>query len=339
MTMRPGSLPPEDGSGSDSARSLLIPWRRADSIEDIVLLWMPCQYPEMPLGQRDWFNLFLDRWLQILASEHGLADEFFVQMETIQGKKKLADRFYENLITEQPLMGRSISSLRETPKGVPAEEETKLLISGKTKYDYRALSAPRACWLRGGDHVALRAAYLGYGGSTILLLPRTEESQEREKGLRELISMVQLPAFMSKNPEMVRLVAGLDPERPLDPPAFIKNHPARAHFSGILGQKRNPEQLLERTIFGKKTKELFGDSLKTTPGYQGIPFVLPRFSSAEFFRSTAEERASWFQLFDVYLRESPEDNGLLLAAKPELLPGIVNVVNSLREDGYRYWEG
>jgi hypothetical protein len=96
---------------------------------------------------------------------------------------------------------------------------------------------------------------------------------------------------------------------------------------------------MQRVVFGRKTKEIFGGSLKAEHSYAGIPFVLPRLSSAEIFRSSAEERASWFQIFDVYLRESPEDQGMLLLTRYEFLSEIVDVVTSLRNDGYRYWEG
>lgn len=323
-----------------SSPEMLLPWRRAESLHDLLVLWIPCRFQDMPDGQRAWLSLFLDRWLAVLTSEHGLGEEVFMQVETIQKEKKLADGFYANLMNERPLIGRSISSQQEEPKGAPTEEEIELLIKGKAKYDYHAMSASRACWFRGGDTGALRATYLGFGGMTILLIPQPEENKEDVKQMRQMISSLKLPAFLRKEAGLVALMDGLDPADPLGKPLFIRNHPATAHLNAIMGpQKRNPQKQLQRMMFGQKTKEVFGNSLKTDPAYHGISFLLPRFSSAEIFHSTVEERASWFQLFDVYVRESPEDDGILLLTKYKFLPEIVEVVASLRNDGYIYWEG
>jgi hypothetical protein len=325
-------------------RKSLLPWRRSESVEDSLVLWAPCRFQEMPSGQRAWLSLFFERWFARLASEHGLREEYFIQLETLQKEKKLSDEFYANLMRDKPFMGRSISSLRDQPKGAPTEEETDRLIKGKVKYNYHAMSASRACWFRGSDSAVLRATYLGFGGMTILLTPRSEENSEedrkREKQLGQLISRLKLPAFLCKDADMVALVGGLDPQKPLEPPAFIRNHPARAYFHATAGpENADAKRLMQRVVFGRKTKEIFGGSLKAEHSYAGIPFVLPRLSSAEIFRSSAEERASWFQIFDVYLRESPEDQGMLLLTRYEFLSEIVDVVTSLRNDGYRYWEG
>jgi hypothetical protein len=326
-------------SDSTSSRELLLPWRRAESLQDMLVLWIPCRFRDMPDGQRVWLSLYLERWFALLTSEHGLEEECFMQLETLQKEKKVCDEFYANLLKERPLMGRSISSMHDLPKSTTTDE-IELLTKGKVKYDYHAMSASRTCWFRGGDTAALRATYLGFGGMTILLIPKSEENQEDVKQLQQMISGLKLPAFLRRDARMVAMVEGLDPQKPLEPPSFIRNHPAMAQLNTVMGpQKRNPQKQLQRVMFGQKTKEIFGSSLKADPAYAGIPFLLPRLSSAMIFQGTVEERASWFQLFEVYLRESPEDDGMLLATKPEFLPGIVQVVASLRKDGYRYWEG
>ncbi|HTF68170.1 MAG TPA: hypothetical protein VK638_36370 [Edaphobacter sp.] len=321
------------------SRKSLLPWRRAESLRDVVVLWMPCRFGDVPYSQQVWLSLFLNRWFVLLASEYGLEEEYFVQMETLEKEKKLYNEFNANLLKERPLIGRSISSLQTAPKGAPTDEEIDLLIKGEATYDFYGMSASRVCWFR-GDTAALRTTYFGFGGMTMLLIPPSGENQEEFKDMQNMISRLKLPAFLRKDTRMVALVEGLDPQKPFDPPPFIRNHPAMAHWNTVMGsRKQNPQKLLQRVAFGQKTKEVFGRLLKGNLEYDGIPFLLPRLSSAEIFHSTVEERASWFQLFDVYLRESPEDDGMLLAAKPELLSGIVQVVASLRDDGYRYWEG
>src|SRR5579863_930653 len=317
----------------------LLPWRRAESLRDTLVLWLPCRFQGMPEGQHVWLSLFMQRWFAMLTSEQGLEEECFVQLETLQKEEKLHDRFYAGLLKERPLIGRSVFSLQELPKSATTDE-IDLLRKGKVKYDYHVMSAARTCWFRGADTAALRSAYLGFGGMTILLVPGSQENQEDVKQLQQMISGLKLPAFLRRDARMVAMVEGLDPQNPLQPPPFIRNHPAMANWNAVMGaQRTNPQKQLQRVMFGQKTKEVFGGSLTADPAYAGIPFLLPRFSSATIFQSTVKERASWFQLFDVYLRESPEDGGMLLAAKPELLPGIVQVVSSMRDDDYRYWEG
>jgi hypothetical protein len=294
----------------------------------------------MPESQRAWLSRFLDRWFAELSSEHGLVDEVFMQLDVLQKEKQLSDGFYANLLKEQPLVGRSISSLQSQPKGAPTDAEIDLLTKGKVKYDFHAMTEPRACWFRNSDTSSLRGTYLGFGGMTILLMQKPAEDQKDEEELGQMISRVRLPAFMRNEPRLKMLVEGLNPQKPFEPPFFIRNHPAMAQLHAMGGlRKRNPQKQMQKVMFGLKTKEVFGGSLKADPAYAGIPFLLPRLSSAEVFHSTAEERASWFQLFDVYLRESPEDGGMLLLARPDLLSGIVQTVTALRNDGYRYWEG
>lgn len=326
-----------------SSRDLLLPWRRAESLRDALVLWAPCGFREMPESQHAWLSLFFERWFAVLATEHALSEEHFMQMETLQKEQKLSDQFYSNLMRDRPLMGRSISSLREPPRNAMTKEDVDLLVKNKVKYDYHAVTVPRACWFRGTDTVAIRATYFGFGGMTILLAPRpeenSEEDQEKVKQLGQLMSRLRLPAFMRKDPRMVALVEGIDPQKPLDRPAFIRNHPGMAHFNATFGsQKADAQKMMKKVMFGRKMKEIFGDSLKNEHTYENIPFALPRFSSAEILGATADDRALWLQLFDVYIRESPEDEGILLLAKRELLPGIVETVASLRKDGYAYWE-
>ncbi|HTF63882.1 MAG TPA: hypothetical protein VK638_14430, partial [Edaphobacter sp.] len=95
-----------------SSRKSLLPWRRAESLRDVVVLWMPCRFGDVPHSQQVWLSLFLNRWLALLASEYGLEEEYFVQLETLEKEKKLYREFNANLLKERPLIGRSISSLQ-----------------------------------------------------------------------------------------------------------------------------------------------------------------------------------------------------------------------------------
>ena len=86
-----------------------------------------------------------------------------------------------------------------------------------------------------------------------------------------------------------------------------------------------------------KSKEVFGGpELKDSLHLRGTQFVLPILSSTNFLRSTPEERAKWFELFDIYLLESPRDRGMLIASKHNLDDLICTLVEDMRIDGPPY---
>ncbi|HUA85894.1 MAG TPA: hypothetical protein VMB85_18680 [Bryobacteraceae bacterium] len=87
--------------------------------------------------------------------------------------------------------------------------------------------------------------------------------------------------------------------------------------------------------FQAKSKELFGAGLENGP-YSGIRFILPVLQSSDFFIQPEPEFAKWFQVFDLYIRESPEDAGVLLASKSDLDETLIALLEKMREDGLAY---
>jgi len=88
--------------------------------------------------------------------------------------------------------------------------------------------------------------------------------------------------------------------------------------------------------FQEKSKILFGNGLEENPQYPGLAFVLPLLSASDFFQEPPEERAKWFQLFSVYLTESPVDNGILLASALDLREVLNKVVAELKNENLHY---
>jgi hypothetical protein len=91
--------------------------------------------------------------------------------------------------------------------------------------------------------------------------------------------------------------------------------------------------------FRNLTKEIFGVGIQRDLEYEGILFVLPRLASQDFFAQTDQQIRRWFEVFDVYVNESPEDEGIILACKDNLTYPIASIVGEMRSKGYRYWEG
>jgi len=91
--------------------------------------------------------------------------------------------------------------------------------------------------------------------------------------------------------------------------------------------------------FRDLTKEIFGAGIPRDLEYEGILFVLPKLASQDFFAHTDQQIRRWFEVFDVYINESPEDEGIIMACKDDLAPLIASIVEGMRTEGYRYWEG
>ena len=96
--------------------------------------------------------------------------------------------------------------------------------------------------------------------------------------------------------------------------------------------------LAMRDGFLKKSIELFGADLKNNLFLRGAQFVMPLLTSADFFRCSPEERAKWFALFDVYVIESQQDHGILIASKHNLDQLMVELVAAMKGDRYVYGE-
>jgi hypothetical protein len=90
--------------------------------------------------------------------------------------------------------------------------------------------------------------------------------------------------------------------------------------------------------FLPKSKALFGVGLEEHPQYRGLLFIIPLLRSTDFFTQPAEENEKWFQLFDVYVNESPEDKGILLASKISLDEHLVDLLAQMKTERLIYRE-
>lgn len=91
--------------------------------------------------------------------------------------------------------------------------------------------------------------------------------------------------------------------------------------------------------FRDQSKEVFGKDMEHDSKFDALPFVLPRLSSQDFFAHTSIQIRRWFEVFDVYIAESSEDEGIIMACKDNQTELIAAIVGEMRDKGYRYWEG
>jgi hypothetical protein len=85
-----------------------------------------------------------------------------------------------------------------------------------------------------------------------------------------------------------------------------------------------------RDGFLAKSKKVVGAGLNNSVQLETIAFMLPLLNAAEVFGLPEKELKAYFELFDVYLRESPADGGLVLASKHDLEEMLIAVLKQMR---------
>ena len=115
-------------------------------------------------------------------------------------------------------------------------------------------------------------------------------------------------------------------------PPHIKDHPSMAKFKSV--DVKTEVQVAERlgSDFGKKSKELFGEPLKDLAIFPSLPFVLPQWSSSTFFDAGPEEIEALFSLCKLYIQESADDKGILIAAADDLDKTIATIIQQLKTE-------
>ena len=86
-----------------------------------------------------------------------------------------------------------------------------------------------------------------------------------------------------------------------------------------------------RDSFFPRSKQIVGAGLENSLVAEAVPFILPLLSTAEIFALRPEELQSYFELFDVYLRESPVDRGMVLASKHDLEEILIDLMKEMRD--------
>ena len=316
----------------------LLPWRWAESMRSCSLFWIPVNLRSIPRGQREWLLEFFTRLSAHLFEASGLQAEHFMQMPVIDENERLRKEFLDSMMKEYPMLGRCWLPRGKQP--IPASDQEVELLASKKKefrpYDY---APQQAWWFLGRDADALRGRYLGYGGLTVFFRkPDAEENIVVVPPPAE--TQMIIPKFLRNHPGLKILLEDFNPQKPNQIPGFIRNHPAMKQvFSVFDVDKAHEKKKALMSPFRDQTKEIFGVGISRDLEYEGILFVLPKLASQDFFAQTDQQIRHWFEVFDIYINESPEDQGIILACKDNLTSLIASSVGEMRSKGYRYWEG
>ena len=149
-----------------------------------------------------------------------------------------------------------------------------------------------------------------------------------------------IPKFLRRDPNMKQLLEDFEPNNPEKIPAFLKSHPGMKQVFSVFDKEKAQEKNdLLFSPFRDQSKEIFGEGMPRDLQFDSLPFILPRLSSQDFFAHSEPQVRRWFDLFEVYIAESPTDEGTIIACKDDLTPLIGTIIDDMRAMGYRYWEG
>jgi hypothetical protein len=275
------------------------PWRRAPELVRCNLYWMPVRTFPIPTDQRTWLMEFSNRLIQCLTTHLGLRAEVFLHIKSSQAIR-------EELLQSARDFAPTIGLGRRPGTGVPtlrSIDELQAIADGLKEVSRNDLVPDYCYWFLNKAHMKQRELFFGHGAVILGLLkpdPNTEP-----------------------------------PQLPFSP-TFRKKHKI-FQMVDVDGVFTRPYAL--RDSFLAKSKELFGAGIEANPQFRGLLFVLPLLMTADFFSQPAEECEKWFQVFDVYIKESTADHGVLMAAKIDIEKHLVSVIEKMKQEGLEYSAG
>lgn len=287
----------------------LYPWRRAQELTRCFLYWLPVTGFPIQEEQRGWLMQFLDRWTDSMKAQFGLRPEVFLQYKTIH--PHLMNPLLNNMMELIPIMGLGRKPDGRLPAFPPPKEIQRMT---QTMFDT----------LKGGEPLPLPDAKKYIPDYSYWFV---DKSQRRQRELFFGHGGLTM-TFLKPDPKTVPPPLSFSP-------ALQKKMPALQMFD-VAKANANAASLADS--FQVKSKEFFGAGLEGEPQMKGIPFILPILDSADFFTAPAEWIKNCFQLFDVYFRESPADQGILLAFESDMEDHLIQLLNKMKDEKLFYPE-
>ncbi len=279
----------------------LRPLRRAESLTDYYLYWIPVRTNPVPQQQRLWINTFLDGVSDYLKST-GLRSEVFLQYKTVY--PDLLDTFLDQSLELMPVMGFGRKPGVPLPP-VPSKEDIKQLaerLAAGGDLDFASYVGDFIYWFLGKKERKQRELFFGHGGLTMM--------------------------FLAPDPNTA------PPKLPFSP--RIKEHPA---FRELFARFDVDEVLATGQGLGDKwlkaSKELYAADIPKSPITKNVPFIVPLLTSRNFLNE-AKEREALCKLCEFYVTESIEDQGVLLASQKDHQDALIDILEHMRERGLDY---
>ena len=280
-------------------RAELLPWRRAYQHTRCFLYWMPTASFPVPESQVQWLREFLQRLAKQLSDLAGLRVETFLQYKTAMDD---LEKFQKLAPKFSPLLGLSRKPGDTIPR-LPTKDDMMPVVRGEKEFNLKDWIADYCYWFVYKKPSDQWREFLGRGGITL--------------------------TFMKPDPKTT-------------PPVLPFTESFRKKYR--IFQMMDVDAILAggfslQEQFLPKSKELFGSGLEDNPQYPGFAFILPLLSTDHFLHQPEQENEKWFQLFEVYVNESPMDKGVLLAFKTDYEKLLIEVLTGMRQAGLIYQEG
>lgn len=285
---------------SETGPVTIAPFTRAQSITDASIYWIPVwDFPVLPF-QRTWLREFHRRLAAQLRKAYGTRQECFLQFKSLY--PDLLDTFSETSGQFLPMTGRGVvpgSTPAPAPDFKQVREQVEQATQSGEPVDTQRWMPDYLHWFLTKEPELQRDRFFGYGGMLTLFLPEDKQAQAPSLAL----------------------------------PRVITSHPAYTHGT----DKEIQAMYSLQDSFLQRSKQMFGESLRSDANFKGLLFVLPLLSGRLATAASAEERARWFNLFTGYFIESKEDKGLvLLISEPGYDEALSLIVQGMERDGYVY---
>jgi hypothetical protein len=275
------------------------PWTHAETLTSAHLFWLPVSGFPLRHNERVWLLQFLTCFSDLLQAKHALRCEAFVDFQQLSPEPSRALRSY--VARNQALLGFFRSSDTDDSPLLTDEQAQQSLQQISAAEEISMPTNKRLLWFlnrRLGEQLDL---FFGHGGVSL--------------------------AYMPPDPKTVPPPLPFTPELRASHPAF-----QRQDVDGMI-----QAVYAERDAFLGKSKLLFGKHMQDKAEWENTRFILPRFSSKQFFEASDALRNKWFSLAPVYLSESEEDKGILLCfQKSAYLVALRETIQTMNHRGLSY---
>jgi hypothetical protein len=294
--MESARFPPRPSRLSESSDSLPVdPFRRAEALTRCDLYWLPSSFPARK-KQRKWTLLFFSELVKRLAPNGELQIELFIESDGVFPDR--LDEFTQTALDFNPVMG--FSRRPGAPlASIPQDEHAQAVRRQEKPFEMKSF-LKGTCYHFLIKHPEKQLdLFWGFGGMTMFLVKPDPAAKQA----------MEIPAGVKKHPAFQALSQQFDVQGAIQMASSIQ--------SGFL----------------KKSKEYFGKGWEDRVEYRGLLYVLPRWSSEDFFQLPEDDLKHLFEVCDLFVTESPSDEGILLASAKPLRSIIHELVSSLREAG------